>query len=440
MGATGYNLPEMCSSQTTGPDVVVVGGGPAGASAAAIAAKSGRSVLVLERERFPRFHIGESLLPASNEILSDLGVEERVREAGFVVKRGASFWTEDGATESYIDFSLSREVLEPNTYQVPRERFDQILLDNAREAGAEVQEGCRAERFEIGADGVRVVYTDAGGSVRQVTGRVLVDASGQFGFVSKRLRLRRRDELLESVAAHAQFEGVQQLEGDRAGDIRIVSLKNMGWVWLIPLSSSVTSVGVVVPRAELSRRDAAPGGLLEGTLSSIPSVAALFTGARRITPVRRDADFSYAPVTYAGDRWLLAGDAGSFLDPIFSTGVLLALKSGREAAQAVERGLRTGDLSARAFAGYDRLQRRTYLFFRRMVAAFYDPAFRDVMFRPANRLGILEAIVTTLAGYSEPGLATRLRLSLLFGFVAMHSRLGISERIHSRPPLEELSA
>lgn len=428
----------MTAPATSERDILVVGGGPAGSSAAAVAARGGSSVLVLERERFPRFHIGESLLPASNAILRELGVEKRIREAGFVVKRGASFWTEDGETESYIDFALSREVNEPRTYQVPRDRFDQILLENALEAGAEVLEGCRAESFEIDDERVRVDYTDPDGTQHRVVARVLIDASGQTGFLAKRLRLRRKDELLESVAVHSQFEGVKQLEGERSGDIRIISMRDMSWVWLIPLSSTVTSVGVVVPREDLAARDSAPGGLLEGTLSSVPSLAEIFAGARRIAAVRRDADFSYAPVRYAGDRWLLAGDAGSFLDPVFSTGVLLALKSGHEAAEAVARSFRTGDLSERGFAPYDELQRSTYRFFRRMVAAFYDPAFRDVMFRPSNRLGILEAMVSTLAGNSRPRLATRLRIALLFGIVALHRRFGTSERIHARPASGEL--
>lgn len=429
----------MDASATPDRDLVVVGGGPAGSTVAALTARAGLRVLVLEREHFPRFHIGESLLPASNAILRDLGVAERIGDAGFVVKRGASFWTEDGETESYIDFSLSRDVIEPTTYQVPRERFDEILLDNARAAGAEVRQGCRADSVEIGEQGIRVGYTDSAGASRGARARVLVDASGQVGFLAKRLRLRRKDELLENVAAHSQYEGVRQLEGERSGDIRIVSLHDMSWVWLIPLSPTVTSVGVVVPRVELARREAAPGGLLQGTIDSLPPLARLFAGARRIAPVRRDADFSYAPVQYAGNRWLLAGDAGSFLDPVFSTGVLLALKSGQEAAQAIESAFQRGDFSERVFADYDRRQGRTYRHFRKMVGAFYDPAFRDVMFRPANHLGILEAVVSTLAGNWEPRLLDRMRISLLFGFVALHRRLGLSERIHTRPALGELS-
>jgi flavin-dependent dehydrogenase len=417
-------------------EVVVVGGGPAGSAAATSLARRGRSVLLLERERFPRFHIGESLLPASNPILRDLGVEGRIQEAGFVVKRGASFWTEDGERESYIDFSLARDVAEPRTYQVPRERFDHILLEHARECGAEALEGCRAEGFESVGDCVRITYRDGAGVERQATGEVLIDASGQAGFLARRLRLRRPDPLLRSVAIHSQYERVRQLDGERAGDIRIISLRRMGWIWLIPLSSTVTSVGVVAPREDLARLDAQAGGALEGTLTAVPSLARLFTHANRIAPLRRDADFSYSPARYAGNRWLLAGDAASFLDPVFSTGVLMALMAGREAAETAHLALQRGDLSARSFAAYERRQARTHRYFRRMVAAFYDPAFRDVMFRPSNRLGMLEAVVSMLAGNPRPGPLTRCRLALLFAIVALHRRVGISERIHSRSAAE----
>ncbi len=395
-------------------------------------------MLLLERERFPRFHIGESLLPESNRLLRELGVAERICDAGFVVKRGASFWSEDGERESYIDFSLSREVREPRTYQVPRDRFDQILLDNARDAGAEVREGCRAERFELENGRIWVEHTDESGAMSRTGARVLIDASGQRGLVARALGLRRKDPQLRSVAVHSQFEGVEQLDGERAGDIRIVSLSDLSWVWLIPLSPGVTSVGVVVPREHVARREALVGDLLEGTLAGVPSVARLFEGSKRIAPVHREADFSYAPTHYAGDRWLLAGDAGSFLDPVFSTGVLLALESGCDAGRAALRGLERNELSAAAFRDFDSAQKARYRFFRRMVAAFYDPAFRDVMFRPSNRAGILGAMVSTLAGNSRPGWMTRCRINLLFWIVALHRRLGFSERIHSTPAIGDV--
>lgn len=410
-------------------DAVVVGGGPAGSSAAAFLARAGRDVVLLERQRFPRFHIGESMLPASNEILRDLGVAERVAAAGFVRKRGASFWTEDCANESYVDFSRSSEVAEPVTYQVPRDRFDQILLDNATASGVRVLAEHRAVAVELEDDRAHLQYSGSGGRAGSIEARVLVDASGQAGFLAKRLQLRQVDRRLCSVAEHAQFEGIPPLAGDRAGDIRIISLRDMGWIWLIPLSDEITSVGVVAPR-QAAGAGKEPGGLLRRFTLASPSSVALFGGARQVSEARRDADYSYRPKSYVGSSWLLAGDAGSFLDPVFSTGVLLALRSGREAAAAVHRALAEPARRQASFAAYDRSQRRAYRFFRRMAVAFYDPAFRDVMFQPGNPLGILDAVTATLAGNATPSLRTRARLQLLFLIVGLHRRLGITGRLH----------
>jgi len=412
-------------------DLTVVGGGPAGSSAAITAAELGQKVLVLERERFPRFHIGESLLPASNGLLEKLGVADQVREAGFVVKRGASFWMADGRAEHYIDFSQSREVDAPQTYQVRRDRFDSILLEQARKSGATVLEETAAKSVEISDDGVTLVYENATRGREEVRSKFLIDASGQSGFLAKRWGLRQGDRELKSVAIHCRYRGVQALSGDRAGDIRVVSLPEMGWVWLIPLSPDEMSVGVVVPRSRLSTTEALPGGAIDGTINSYPALAALFEDTEATSPIRREADFSYLPESYASSRWLLAGDAGSFLDPVFSTGVTLALKSGREAAEAVGRALANGRSREAILKRYSDEQFSTYRFFRRLVSAFYDPAFRDVMFQPSNRLGIVDAMTTALAGEWKPKLATRRRIDLLFGIVAIHRRFGIAEKIHT---------
>ena len=415
-------------------DLVIVGAGPAGSSAAITAAGRGRRVLVLERERFPRFHIGESLLPASNGLLEKLGVDARIREAGFVTKRGASFWMADGSAEHYIDFSQSREVERPLTYQVSRDRFDSILLDRARECGATVREGTTARSIEIGDDGVVLVHESPGRERETVRSHFVIDASGQSGFLAKRWRLREGDQQLKSVAIHSRYRGVKALSGERAGDIRIVSLPRMGWVWLIPLSEQEMSVGVVVPRSTLDATTALPGGPIEGTIRAYPALAKLFAGAERSAPVHREADYSYTPERYAKSRWLLAGDAGSFLDPVFSTGVTLALKSGIEAAETVHAALAEPTSTATLLKAYDEEQSATYRFFRRLVVAFYDPAFRDLLFQPSNRFGIVDAITTVLAGQWNPTFQTRRRVDLLFGITELHRRFGISERIHTAPP------
>ena len=413
---------------------VVIGGGPAGSTAAWRLANSGRRVVILERECFPRFHIGESLLPASNAVFQALGLEHRLRQEGFVEKRGASFSTEDGELSSYIDFTRCAQVEAPITYQVPRSRFDQLLLDHAVAAGARVRQGCRARAVEFDADGVSLSVVEKGTASR-ITTEVVIDASGQAGFLAKRLGLRRVDPRLKHVAAYAHYEGVERPAGERAGDIRVVSRRDMSWIWLIPLSETLTSVGVVVPRrasaARGQRLDA--GDLLERVLTATPAAAGQMRDARRVSKARYEADFCYAPRTYAGERWLLAGDAGSFLDPVFSSGVLLALESGFEAGGAVDRALAAGGPRASAFAAYNRRQKQRYNSFRRFVRGFYQPAFRDLFFHPTDRWGLLDAIVAVLASNWRLTPANRARLNLFFALAAAQRILPLVPRRHRHP-------
>lgn len=436
--------PSAAAGAENGPpvvDVAIIGGGPAGATAAAVLARRGHRVALFERQTFPRFHIGESLLPASNRVFEQLGLAARVRAEAFVEKRGASFVTEDGVLSAYIDFTECSKVAAPVTYQVPRDRFDHLLLEEAREAGASVHTGCRVIEVEWGGDGVvlslgQTAATDAGVEPTRVVARALIDASGQSGFLAKRLALRQVDSELRNVAVYAHFRGMPRLEGPRAGDIRIVSRFDLGWIWIIPLPGGLTSLGAVMSRQRHAERgERRPEDLLAAILAETPALADELAAAERVGPARFEADFSYAPTAYAGDRWLLAGDAGSFLDPVFSTGVLLALESGMEAAEAIDRGLRRGDLSARRFAGYDRRQRRRYQHFRRFVRAFYDPCFRDIFFQPTNRFGLLDAVVSALAGNWRPGWRERLLLRVFFSLASLQRRWTLVPRSHSHGPM-----
>ena len=413
-------------------DVIVIGGGPAGAAAANRLACGGRRVLLLERQKFPRFHIGESMLPASNQVFETLGIADRLDDEELVEKRGASFSTEDGAYSSYIDFTTCDEVPSPVTYQVLRSRFDQVLLERAAEAGAEVRQECRAVDVAFEAGDARVTLVGADGEPQTVVADMVLDASGQSGFLAKRLKLRQADPKLRNVALYAHFEGVPRPSGARSGDIRIVSRRDMSWIWMIPVSATVTSVGIVMSERAHATRPSEPAEvLLDRYLAATPVAAAEMLTAHRVSEARFEADFSYQPKAFAGDRWLLAGDAAAFLDPVFSTGVLLALESGLDAAAVIERALASGNVSLRAFAGYQRTQRRRYRFFRRFARAFYDPAFRDLFFQPTQRWGLLDAIVSALSGNWRPSLKTRARLGLFFVFVAVQKVLPLAPRTHS---------
>jgi flavin-dependent dehydrogenase len=405
-------------------DVAVAGGGPAGAAAAITLARRGRRVILLEREAFPRFHIGESLLAAAHPAFDELGVTEKVRAADFPVKWGARLLTCDGASGRAVDFSSSPEVPKPQTWQVCREKMDQILLDHARESGADVRERRRVTAVAFETDGVRLDVAGPGGASETVRARAVVDATGRAGLLSRQLDLRVDEPLLANVAIYSHYEGVPRLPDDRPGDIRIVARADAGWFWLIPIDARLTSVGVVLPRALYDRlAKGSPEAMLEASIADTPAVADLMEASRRAWPVRVEKDYSYGARAYSGDRWLLAGDAGSFLDPVFSSGVSIALESGIEAGRELDAALAAGDLSARRFREFDRIQRRRFAVFRRFVLGFYTPWFRDLFFSPEPPKAIFRAVVTILAGQWRVSLKTRLMLELFFLAVAAQRRL-----------------
>jgi flavin-dependent dehydrogenase len=226
--------------------------------------------------------------------------------------------------------------------------------------------------------------------------------------------------MLRNIAVHAQYEGIPRAEGRRAGDIRMFTRADMGWIWLIPLSDTVTSVGAVIPQSVHRRESKAiPEDSLAHYLSGTAGLAPLLEQARRVSPARFDADYSYLGTRLTGDRWVAVGDAAAFLDPIFSTGVLLAMQGGLEAAEAIDGALGTGGLARPRFAECERLVRRRYYHFRRFAVGFYDPYFRDLWFRPSSRLGMFNAILSVLAGNWRPSLVTRLRIRFFFTLIAL---------------------
>ncbi|MCK5945495.1 MAG: tryptophan 7-halogenase [Planctomycetes bacterium] len=411
-------------------DVVVVGGGPAGAAAAGRLRRRGHGVLVLESEPFPRFHVGESLLPLGNFVFDQIGVADKVRAAGFHPKRGAQLLTDCGEHRVVFDFVEKR--IEPSeTVQVPRAQFDQLMLEHARALGAEVVTA-RARDFVIDADGVAVTFVDAGGASRTVRAQAVVDASGRAGFVARRMGVRVADDELKKASIYAHFRGVRRDAGPRGADTRISCLPDLGWMWWIPLDAHVTSVGVVL---DLDDYRALGKGDLEEMFWRVarrsPVASALLAEAERVGEFRAESGFSYGAERYCGPRWLLAGDAGSFLDPVWSTGVQMALQSGVEAADACVAGwLQPRPDPAAALRRYERTLQRRYAFVRRFVTGFYDPAVRDLFFAPRRILGIDRAVTRVLAGGFDLALADRLRLRLFFLLGRLQRRFELVPRRH----------
>ncbi|HET7218449.1 MAG TPA: NAD(P)/FAD-dependent oxidoreductase [Vicinamibacterales bacterium] len=407
-------------------DVVVIGGGPSGSTAAAWLARAGRRVVVFERDRFPRFHIGESMLASVNDVLDAIGAADLVRAAGFPRKWGATFMTPDGGVERFADFAIAPEVPQPQTWQVPRERFDDLLLRHAARSGADVREEHRVTGIAFDDDGVMVTAVNAGSGETTVRARALIDASGRAALLSHRFSLRVDEPDLANVAIFSHYAGVPRAEGRRAGDIRIVARPDLGWFWMIPISDDLMSVGAVLPRAAfkpISKTE--PGALLTQLIAGTPAVARLMANAERQWPVRVERDFSYGAKRYCGDRWIVVGDAGSFLDPVFSSGAAIAMESGLEGAQAIAAGLRGGDLSARVFKRFDTRQRARYATFRRFVHGFYTTPFRDLFFSADPPPRMFRAVVTVFAGYWRPSVLTRFWVEMFFLTIRLQKRFAI---------------
>ncbi len=309
-------------------DVAIIGGGPAGSSAAVFLAQAGRRVVVIEKEKFPRFHIGESLLPYSMGAFERLGIRATL-EAQAMPKYGGEIATADGERAVKFYFKDGFRLSHHQSYQVPRALFDQVLLNRAAECGATVWEEVGVEKVALESD--RVLLALSGGSSAEVSASYVLDCSGRGSLLGRQFGLKYDYPNLKKFSCYAHYEGVQRDEGIDAGLTRLVRAPDF-WFWLIPLDATRTSIGVVMDTAAFRARGATPEAVLADTISESPLMRSRMAHAQRVTPVYATGDYSYRNRRLTGQRWMLAGDAAGFLDPIFSTGVFLALHSGEQCA------------------------------------------------------------------------------------------------------------
>jgi flavin-dependent dehydrogenase len=372
-------------AETTLPEqaeVVVLGGGPAGATVANLLAQHGRDVLLLEREPGPTFRIGESLMPETYGTFDRLGMLERLRASSSPVKASVQFVGESGRRSRPFYFFERKEGPSAYTWQVERAWFDQAMLDRASEVGANVCRGVMVKDVTFEADrAVGVSVSKNGGPDRHVSSRVIVDATGLSSLISRRLELRRRDPKLSKAAVFAHFEDGLFDEGVDAGATLVIhALGGRGWLWYIPLSSGRVSVGVVADPGELIRKGDAPEDVLDEVVRGCPEAARRLANARRVSPARVVTDYSYSAQRVSGDGWVLVGDAFSFIDPIYSSGVLLALKSGEMAADSIAAALEADDVSGKRLGTFGPELERGIEAIRRLVYAFYTPGFSFARF------------------------------------------------------------
>ena len=404
-------------------DVLVIGGGPAGTTAATLLARKGWKVALLEKSVHPRFHIGESLLPMNLPILERLGVLEQVREIG-VFKPGADFPRQDDANSVNV-FRFDRALAPrfPHAYQVKREEFDLLLFRNAVENGVDARMQVAVEKVEFGPDGRpgTVHARDRDGEALRFAPRYLVDASGRDTFLGGKLKLKNKNALHQSAAIFSHFRGVVRREGLDAGNITVERFPH-GWMWLIPLRDDVMSVGAVCFPEYLKTRSGDNESFLMQTLRDTPSVWARMGNARRIAPVHATGNYSYTCARMTGPGWVMVGDAYAFIDPVFSSGVYLGMNSAEQAAEVVDGALRDPASERRLQRAMEKRLKRGLKHFSWFIYRFTTPVMERLFANPRNTFQVEQAVISMLAGdvFDNKPVLRRLRLfRLIYAFNAL---------------------
>jgi flavin-dependent dehydrogenase len=379
-------------------DVVVAGGGPAGSSTANFLRQRQRRVLVLEREKFPRFHIGESMLPFANDMWRDLGVFEKM-DALYIHKPGAKFIHEESGAEFTYYFDNAIRGGNPYAYQVKRADFDKMLLDHAASLGADVRDQTSVDDVAFAPDGVTVRATGPDGKRYTVCAPMFVDATGRDALIAGRRQLKVPDGVITTnVAVHTMYKNVDRSQGADEGNI-IIGLFDGGWWWLIPFKDGDTSVGMVFEKSfTKANRGLSSRELMEATIAELPHLKRYLRNATRLLDVGAQGNWSYRSTQFFGDRLLMVGDAAAFVDPLFSTGVLFAVYGARFAAEHIDGALGDGDFSAARFAPYQERCIRGMDLFKGLVHEFYAQNLRKVLLASSQNPTICAVITSLLAG------------------------------------------
>ena len=402
----------MAEQAGSGCEVLVIGGGPAGSTISALLAQRGRDVLMLEKSRHPRFHIGESLLPLNLDLFERLGVAAEMEAIG-MPKYGVEFNAPpDGKTAgktSGLEFVDAWDKSFPAAYHVLRADFDQILFRNAVRKGARAIEGCRVTRVDFRPGGADVTARLEDGGERTWRTKFVVDASGRDTFLANRFGCKERNREHNSAAIFGHFAGATRLEGRREGDISVFWFDH-GWFWFIPLTGGVTSIGAVCWPYYMKTRKTEPRQFLIDTIALCPALAERLRDATLVSPVTATGNYSYTSRQSVGESYILLGDAFAFIDPIFSSGVLLAMHSAFVGADTVETCLDRPERARAAMKAYDASVHHGTASFTWFIYRGTSPILRYLFMNPGNTLGMQSSLLSILAGDIFRGTPVRLGL------------------------------
>jgi flavin-dependent dehydrogenase len=379
-------------------DIAVIGGGPAGSTAATLLARQGYKVIALEKAHHPRFHIGESLLPMNLPVFQRLGVLDKVRALG-VHKPGADFEADND--RGYNTYAFARAIgnSPPHAYQVWRQDFDKMLYDHARECGADAREGQEVLAIDqVAPRESRLSVRCEDGREYQIQARYVVDASGRDTFLAAKKKIRRKNHEHQSAAIFGHFTGARPRPGEDAGNISIYRFHH-GWMWMIPLPDGVMSVGAVCRPEYLKQRRGRSVEFLTETLRQSPALWARLESAALIgNEVRVTGNYSYDSARMGGPGWVLVGDAFAFLDPVFSSGVYLAMSGAEQAARAVDEALRNPEREAALLRKLEKRQRTGMARFSFFIYRFNNPVMAQMFREPRNTWQLEQGVISMLAG------------------------------------------
>jgi flavin-dependent dehydrogenase len=409
-------------------DIVIIGGGPAGSTAGTLLAKQGWNVAILEKEKFPRFKIGESLLPGSLCTFERMGVKEKIDRADVIVKYGGKIVSACGTRSNRFLFSDVFRCQYPTAYQVERSMFDKLLLDHAAESGCRVSQDTQVTDVAFDADGVTVHTAD-----NRFRARYVIDCSGRHSLIAARFKLRQNYPQLRKFSLFAHFEGVDREEGIDGTLTKMIRCPDR-WIWMIPINAKKTSIGVVLNAEAFKRMKLKPEMAFSQILQENPEVIGQMARAQRVTEVHAAGDFSFRNKRFTGDRWVLAGDAAGFIDPVWSSGVFIAVLSGEKAADMLDRTLRQPHRRAAEFARYERHVGRVMDLYLKFVTAWYTQEFAEVFFNPKQFFQIVPAVNSVLAGSEERLPEVRWRLWIFDFLVFLQKRFAmIAPRMTFQP-------